>query len=163
MGHLVYDKGGKNTYRRKEVSSISRAGKTGQNEIKTLPFKKKPRKTPRTQKRAHESSVTFLSSHASPGTRAPAPGLGCCPRHWRPLSSCFHRASLKPAHPSPQHLLRTEASWSGHGEPAPATETPASVSPLRELTVRVSGFVESVSCLYSSRYYGLTKYSLLSS
>jgi len=45
MGHLVYDKGGKNTYRRKEVSSISRAGKTGQNEIKTLPFKKKPRKT----------------------------------------------------------------------------------------------------------------------
>lgn len=108
------------------------AGKFYLNKTRTRKKKKKPRKTPRTQKRAHESSVTFLSSHASPGTRAPAPGLGCCPRHWRPLSSCFHRASLKPAHPSPQHLLRTEASWSGHGEPAPATETPASVSPLRE-------------------------------
>lgn len=51
----------------------------------------------------------------NPGTRARA---GCCPRLWRPLSSGFHGASLKPAHLSPQHLLRTETTQPGHGETA---------------------------------------------
>lgn len=75
-------------------------------------------KKPTQDTKVDESSAAFPSSHASPGTRAPAPGLGCCPGLWRPLSSGFHGASLKPAHLSPQHLLRTETAQPGHGETA---------------------------------------------